>query len=425
MVIEKNQTRFATISRTLTDSGTGYGSLRKTLFVAQVTVVTALVYLSVLVATSYAKVSSSRLGFDPSGLWALSLPSLEYPSNAAQLQARQLLGQHQQRVDSTLAALSLHPEVVSVATSSVWPMREQGIVPAVVRAERDPHSQLIDGRNVFVSEGFMRTLGATLLAGSELSDAEAATISESAAVEGNAYALVNATLARHLQQFGPPVGQFIIVAPSRRIKVLGVVADIRLARPDEAPVATVFSFFKSRSVGYHVMVRARDDRVSLAPVLRDTAARIWGLRSTGELVRVLDAIHDANSGYRARATVIALIAMCSLPIAALGLLGAVAHECSERRHEFAVRLALGSTPMNLRAVLVRRFAAQAALGLTAGVAIGVGAGRSMEAMLFGVSSADLWTVVGVLAMMAFVLGVAIVVPSRHVATADALSSLRQ
>lgn len=79
-----------------------------------------------------------------------------------------------------------------------------------------------------------------------------------------------------------------------------------------------------------LIARAKDARANLAAVLRQTAQQVWGGRST-ELVRIQTAVDDANTGYRARAAIPVLMVVFTVPIAALGLVGAVTHDKSAAR----------------------------------------------------------------------------------------------
>jgi putative ABC transport system permease protein len=99
--------RSSTLSRT-----------RKTIFLAQVAATTTLVYLTALVALSYERVTSTPLGFDPRGLWAVALPTFQAPPGADRAAVQAMLSTIRVRRAETLRALAARPEIASLATTS-------------------------------------------------------------------------------------------------------------------------------------------------------------------------------------------------------------------------------------------------------------------------------------------------------------------
>lgn len=203
----------------------------------------------------------------------------------------------------------------------------------------------------------------------------------------------------------------IVVAPVTRVRILGVVPDVRLVRPDESQLPTVFTFTKSVAAGNHLAIRARADVPNVPSTVRETIARIWGSGRTGEGYNVTAWVASANAEYRARSVMLLLMALFSLPVAAVGLAGTVAHVCAERQYEFAVRLALGSTSHALRRLVLKQFAALAAVGLVTGVALALVLARSMGALLFGIASADTRVIGAVVTAMAAITAIAVIIPA--------------
>ena len=73
-------------------------------------------------------------------------------------------------------------------------------------------------------------------------------------------------------------------------------------------------------------------------------------------------------------------------LAAVGLYGVVSYVMAGRTREFGVRLALGATPSALMRLVVTYGLRLAAVGGTVGLALGFGALRLIESLLFGSSS---------------------------------------
>ena len=96
---------------------------------------------------------------------------------------------------------------------------------------------------------------------------------------------------------------------------------------------------------------------------------------------------------------------------------------AERRHEFAVRLALGAQ----RAAIVRPVLLVAATRTLAGIALGViaaiAATRGIRSLLFGVGPLDATTYGAVIALVLVVVTLASYLPARRAAAINPLTLL--
>ena len=81
-------------------------------------------------------------------------------------------------------------------------------------------------------------------------------------------------------------------------------------------------------------------------------------------------------------------AITALLLAAVGIHGLLSFSVSARAREIGVRMALGATARDILATVVGRGLASAGLGVALGVALAAAAGRTLQALLAGVSPAD-------------------------------------
>jgi putative ABC transport system permease protein len=136
-------------------------------------------------------------------------------------------------------------------------------------------------------------------------------------------------------------------------------------------------------------------------------------------------VGDAVRQQRVSAVLISGFALGALLLAAMGLFAVVAGSVTRRRHELAVRLAVGA---DHRRVL-RLVMGEGALLVGAGVLIGVPgvyfAGELIRGVLVGVSPSDPRTLLTVGFALAMVAMVACYVPARRVLRIDPAQSLRQ
>jgi putative ABC transport system permease protein len=81
-------------------------------------------------------------------------------------------------------------------------------------------------------------------------------------------------------------------------------------------------------------------------------------------------------------------AVASLALAGLGLYGVLAYTVRQRTAEIGIRLALGASTAQLRALVFRQAARVVALGLAVGLAGALLVGRWLTVMTFEVSPSD-------------------------------------
>jgi len=365
------------------------------------------------------------LAFNPAGLWSMAVPVFESPRKSDPADARAMAAAHRVRLRETHREIASRPEVVSLTGASFAPMRRGGIEPALLRAESDPSARTFPGKLAYVSTGFARTFAIPMIAGRAMLPSEAASISDSATQPGELFALANAALAKHLEPFGDPVGQIVALEPVRRVRIVGLIPDVRLERPDEAPPPMLLIFSKHSTSAQHLLMRVGDGESPPRAAIREAMQRLWGQDSLAEIHAVERWVANATADYQVRVVVLVLMVVFSIPVTALGLVGAVTHVRDERRAEFAIRMALGATPSAVERLVLRYFLALGALGLTAGIVGAAILGHAMAAVLFGVSSTDPRVGVFVVGMMTGLLLAAVAIPTAITPSHDLGSALKE
>jgi ABC-type antimicrobial peptide transport system permease subunit len=128
--------------------------------------------------------------------------------------------------------------------------------------------------------------------------------------------------------------------------------------------------------------------------------------------------------FRARSTLIGLIAALCLPLACVGLTGALLHSVRTRERDTAVRIALGADPTVVRGEVIRSALGVVAVGLVLGVGLGALMSRIVAHQLFGVQPLDLVTILAVGTVLFGVGWLAALVPSRRASRLDPARVLR-
>jgi putative ABC transport system permease protein len=114
----------------------------------------------------------------------------------------------------------------------------------------------------------------------------------------------------------------------------------------------------------------------------------------------------------------------ALALSLIGVYGVMAYFVSERTHEIGVRLALGASPADIRALVVGEGTRLAGAGIAVGIAGALIVSRALGALLFGVSATDPPTF-ALTALLLAVAGVAAAyVPARRASRIDPIALLR-
>jgi ABC-type antimicrobial peptide transport system permease subunit len=114
----------------------------------------------------------------------------------------------------------------------------------------------------------------------------------------------------------------------------------------------------------------------------------------------------------------------ALLLASVGVYALFASMTAAREREFGVRLALGSSPSEIAALVLRQGGVWMSAGLGVGIVGVVIVGRALRGLLFGVTPLDPLTLSLVAATLIVCGIVALLVPVRRAASVDPILILR-
>src|SRR5690606_36560480 len=129
-----------------------------------------------------------------------------------------------------------------------------------------------------------------------------------------------------------------------------------------------------------------------------------------------DLVAEFRAPEREMTKVLAIFAAIAMLIAAIGLYNVVAYAVERRRREFGIRMALGAGAGDIARLVVRWALAPVAAGTALGLLGGLGMGRALPRMLYGVRPGD------PAALAATVAGI---VPTRRAVAVDPAATLRE
>ena len=150
----------------------------------------------------------------------------------------------------------------------------------------------------------------------------------------------------------------------------------------------------------------------------DPRQPVFQIRSMDEYLAL------ADTAPRISMLLLAVFAGISMLLAALGIHGVVSYGIAQRTREFGIRMALGSTPRQLKAMVVTGGIKTALMGLAAGMAGAAMLAWTLRALLFGVAPLDFGVMAGVAVLLLMVALIANYIPARRAARIDPMQALQ-
>jgi putative ABC transport system permease protein len=367
--------------------------IRNLLLIGQVALTTAIAYGGATASLDYVRARNRDLGFSPDGLVAVAIPETEASSSSERPQAER---QSASQAAETLQALRRLPGVRSAIFASFFPLDYyRNTRPIVMPHDRSREFQVVQ---YSASAGLTDILGLTILVGRE-PPADEIPLSGT-----SAHVLVNKTFADQLGFAGGPVGQSLVGPfgePTYRI--FGVIENLAETDPDQPVRPSVYVFRHASRYDFTLLARLHPPIPTDASIL-DVFNQNWGRsRAPRRVVHLDDVVLEATARHRARAVLLGTIAVITIPLMAIGIVGTVSHSFKQRTRSIAIAIALGADVGHLRRQLVTGSLWPTLIGIGLGSGGGVLLTQAMSAVMTGrlpASGAAAAMTAGVLVMAA-------------------------
>jgi putative ABC transport system permease protein len=394
--------------------GGGHGHLRRSMVVAQVTLSLVLLSTGGLVLRSFERLLRADPGFRPDGLLTLRVPMpAQFIAEAADVVALQ------DRLEQALAAL---PGVTAVSGTSALPL-SAGASQSTIRipgapgntGDADRDAPLVD--ILRTRAGYVEVMGMRLISGRTF---------ERARREGVRDAIIDEALAKQFFPGASPLGVTIPFGNDRVVTIVGVVRQARLydVHADGRPQIYVRAEDWGQRMLTYVVSTRRDPR-SLGPEVQAAVRRTDPRLAIADVRPMADVVGDALRRPRISAVLISGFAIGALLLAAMGLFGVISGSVTRRRHELALRLAIGADHGRLVRLVLGEGAMLVAVGALVAVPCIYTAGHLLRGALVGVSPWDPLTLVTVAVGLGVVTMIACYIPARRILGIDPANSLRQ
>ncbi len=397
---------------------------RRALVAAQVALALVLLAAAGLLARSFAKLRAVDPGFDPGHAVAvrMTLPTAAYPTSDAA--ARAML--------RAIGAVGAIGGVQAAGVTTKLPLDAEARQDSAVFIEDRPVAPNTIPpihQIVFATPGYFRAMGIPLTAGRLFENPDPG----GAPSAGPPEVIVSDAFARRYWSGASAIGKRVRMNPFDPWHVIvGVVGSVRDTGLEQAPAEVVYCPLVTLSAAgtpwtprdVALVVRTNGDPTAvIAPIRRV----IQSIDSSLPLYRVVvtsDLLREASARTTFTLLMLGVAAVVALVIGAVGIYGVVSYLVTLRTREIGIRLALGATPGDMRALVAKQALADAGLGVAIGVAAAVAATRVLAAILFDVSPGDPATLAGASALLLATALAASWLPARRAAALDPARTLR-
>lgn len=391
--------------------------LRHLLVTAEVAIALVLLTGAGLLVRTAIYLQSVNTGFDSTGVLTarVSLPLAGYESP--------------ERVEQTFRdvvdRLSASAGIQTAAVSSNVPMVEGANGNSLVPEGKtfDPNDFVL-GRLGIVTGGYFQALGIPLVAGRLFTSGDRR--------DTERVMILNQTAARRLFPAGNALGKRVSCCepgpdglPSLKL-VVGVVGDVRSDGP-EMPARA--DFYLPMAQAPHdawswlertmtVVVRRTDadgDPAALAGVIRRATAAVEPGAAVYSMATLPERQRTTLARDRFNTVLMMLLGLIGLVLSAVGIYGLISCFVAQRRHELAIRAALGAGTRSLVVMVLNEGLQPVWLGIVVGVLASALVSRALTAYVYGVTTRDPLTFAAGVLLLVTAAILANVLPARAAA----------
>jgi len=389
---------------------------RSTLVVAEVSLAMMLLVSANLMAKSLVHLLAVDTGFNTAGLLTMEVDAVgaRYNDNAA-------IFSFHDRVRDAVRAL---PGVVGVGITNQLPLGGDFDAYGVIDADNPPaNPELVpNGDRYVVSTDYLATMRIPILAGRAFTAAENRDST-------TLIALVSAALAARVWPGENPIGKrFRVGGPEGPIRtVIGVTGNVKHSGLDEMTDRQWYvpeRQWVQADNQIILVVRTKADPASLAPSVRRAIASIDAAQPVIRIATMDQVIARSTAQQRLALVLFAAFALAAVLLAVAGIYGVLAGSVAERTREIGLRSALGATPTEIVALILRQGGVLGTAGIMLGLAGAVGMTRYLRTLLFDVAPTDPATLLGVAGTLAVVTVAACVIPAIRALRVDPSQALR-
>ena len=386
---------------------------RNALVVAEIALAVVLLAGAGLLVRSFNRLRVVDPGFNTQNLLTMhiTLDAAVYGNRAAD---------YYQQLIARIEAL---PSVVSAAAVSTLPMNNVGVDfdrPYWREGEPEPggNAEKVDVR--MATPGYFKTMGMSLLRGRNFSDQDRR--------ESPAVLIVSESMANQVWPNEDPIGKRLMLDYNRgkyAYEVIGVTRGIRYYGLKSAPRPEVFiPHAQNAYLPMNVVVRTATAPSQLINAIKAEVRALDSTQPVRNITTMEQLLARSLAPERFAMTLLGVLAVIALLLAATGIYGLMTFIVNQRTHEIGVRMALGAQISDILKLVIGQGLRLVALGVAVGLIASLGLTRLIAKLLFSVSATDPLTFAASIGLLMAIAALACWLPARRATKVDPISALR-
>ncbi|MGH8280301.1 MAG: ADOP family duplicated permease [Gammaproteobacteria bacterium] len=388
--------------------GRGRFGAQRILILAEVALSLVLLAGAGLMLRSFLKLEAVNPGIDPHEILTLRvlLPRYRYANSADQIAAYQQLLRKVKSVPGVEASGFISPLPLDGINGTFRDTGEPGM------ANLGPGGVVTGGLHA-VSPGYFQAMGIPLVHGRDFTAQDAESSPR--------VMIVNKAFVERYWLGRSPVG-----TGSKDERVVGEVGNVRdnsLAEGARPEVYVPFTQKLFAAFAGTVVVKTRMPATT-AVAMQKAIHSIDPEAPISQVETMRQVLRGSLSENRFYAIIVGVFALLALVLAMAGIASTVGYAVNRRRHEIAIRMALGAQKVDILKMVIGEGLTLALIGVGIGLVAALGLTRFLASLLYGVEPTDPATFIVVALILVGVALLACYVPARRAANVDPMVALR-
>jgi putative ABC transport system permease protein len=298
--------------------------------------------------------------------------------------------------------------------------------------------QILDGPNAtpdrrqvewrYASADYFPVMGIPIVAGRGFTDRDRAGAPPVAVVNEafvRLYLKGTTGLGHHIRAYDSD-GPIEIVGVARDVREGGLKSRIPplmyvpVLQANEAGIRTAHTYFPMSWV-----VRTSDASPNLEASMRDALRAVDPRQPFSAFATMEEVRANAFANERRQMSLLSGLAAIGLLLAVAGIYGLIAYSVAQRTREIGLRIALGASRSRILRSIVWSGALTATAGIAAGLIASLAFARTLDNVVWGVSTVHLPTLAGVAALLFAVSVLATIVPALRAVRLNPIAALRE
>ena len=208
--------------------------------------------------------------------------------------------------------------------------------------------------------------------------------------------------------------------------IVGIIHEPKRFASGETPDPAVYLPYTQMPVRFSsVVVRTMGEAKGLAAAMRSAALQIApGYMFVGQVQSGEELISESSATPRFTAQLLTAFSTLALLLAVVGIYGLISYYTSQRTHEIGIRMALGAQRADVMRLVLREGMLIVGLGVAIGIVAAGAFARTLESLLYGVSTMDLGSFAASAVALVIVALAACWIPARRAMRIEPMEALR-